>query len=66
MRQTFDECTPFRLGKTINRVHEVHVCAPALQQGDEMLSQGPIAVSGSTRSLRGLFDFFLHACFLLF
>ena len=66
MRQTFDECAPFRLGKTINRVHKVNVRTPALQKGDKMFAQRPIAVSYSTLPFRGLFCFLLHARFLLF
>src|SRR6267143_1153825 len=66
MRQAFNECTPFCLGKTINRVHKVHVRAPALQKADKMFAQHPIAVSYSTLPFRGLFCFFLHARFPTF
>ena len=44
MRQAFDEGSSFRFGKTIQRIHEVHVRPAAFQESDELLAQRLIVI----------------------
>jgi hypothetical protein len=64
MPQAFDECSSFRFGKTIDRVHEVYVRPPAFQERDEVFAQRLVGISRFVFLFRGPLVFFLHESFL--
>ncbi len=64
MRQAFDECSSFRFRETLDRVHEVYVGLPTLQERDELLAQRLIMIFRLVFLFLDPFVFFLHDVFL--